>query len=81
MCAFDIVARIRQPRSMDAAAIRLLEALEMYEDGVQIKRESLRRRSPSATDEQIEAEIANWLEGTLDVDSDHVIIPWPRPRR
>jgi hypothetical protein len=60
---------------------RLLDALEMWEDGTQIMRENLRRRSPGATDEEIEAALARWLEGPDDVDSNYVRVEWPRPRR
>lgn len=69
---------------MDATARRLLEALEMWEDGVQIMRDNLRRRSPHATDEQIEAELARWLEGPDLVDAEHaeyVSVAWPRRAR
>ena len=66
---------------MDAAAQRLLEALEMWEDGVQIMRDNLRRRSPGATHEEIETELARWLEGPDQVDADRVRVAWPRPAR
>jgi hypothetical protein len=66
---------------MNAAAGRLLDALEMWEDGVQIMRENLRRRSPHATDDEIEAELGRWLAGPDLVDSDHVIVGWPRRPR
>jgi hypothetical protein len=62
-------------------ANRLLEALEMWEDGVQIMRENLRRRSPHATSEEIEVELARWLAGPDLVDADHVVVGWPRQRR
>jgi hypothetical protein len=66
---------------MDATARRLLEALEMWEDGVQIMRDNLRRRSPHATDEQIEAELTRWLERPDLVDAEHVAVAWPRRAR
>jgi hypothetical protein len=66
---------------MDAAAQRLLEALEMWEDGVQIMRENLRRRSPEANDEEIETELARWLEWPDQADADRVRAAWPRPAR
>lgn len=53
----------------------------MWEDGVQIMRENLRRRSPEATDEEIETELARWLEGPDQVDADRVRVVWPRPAR
>jgi hypothetical protein len=66
---------------MDETSSRLLETLEMWEDGVQIMRENLRRRAPHATADEIEIELARWLERPLDVDSDRVLVAWPRPRR
>jgi hypothetical protein len=66
---------------MDATARRLLEALEMWEDGVQIMRDNLRRRSPRATDEEIEAELARWLERPDPVDAEYVSVAWPRRPR
>ncbi len=66
---------------MDALARRLVEALEMWEDGVQIMRENLHRRSPRATDEEIEVELARWLAGPELVDADRVVGGWPRRRR
>jgi hypothetical protein len=58
-----------------------MEALEMWEDGVQIMRENLRRRSPRATNEEIEGELSRWLTGPDLVDADHVVVVWPRQRR
>jgi len=66
---------------MDAMAGRLLEALEMWEDGVQIMRENVRRRSPHATDEEVESELARWLAGPDGVDSNYVLVEWPRRPR
>jgi hypothetical protein len=66
---------------MNAMAHRLVDALEMWEDGVQIMRENLRRRSPRATNEEIELELACWLAGPDLVDSDHVVVAWPRHPR
>jgi len=62
-------------------ADRLLAALEMWDDGVQIKRENLRRRSPKETDEEIEDQLARWLEGPPGVASNYVLVDWPRPPR
>ena len=65
---------------MDAAS-RLEAALEMWDDGVQLKREQLRRRDPSASDDQIEAAISDWLLGEAPVGPELRVVPWPRPRR
>lgn len=53
----------------------------MWEDGVQIMRENLRRRAPRATDEGTEAELARWLTGPDGVDSNDVLVEWPRHPR
>jgi len=60
---------------------RLLAALEMWDDGVQIMRENLRRRSPHATDEEIEDQLGRWLAGPPIVASNYVLVDWPRPPR
>lgn len=65
---------------MDAMAGRLLEVLEMWEDGVQIMRENLRRRLPRATDEEIESELARWLAGPDGVDANYLLVDWPGVR-
>jgi hypothetical protein len=67
--------------SSTPAADRLFEALEMWEDGVQIMRENLRRRFPNALPEAIEAYLAEWLEGPTSCDEDRALVPWPRPRK
>lgn len=45
----------------EAITARLEAALEMWDDGVQIKRESLRRSDPSASDAELDARIGVWL--------------------
>ena len=57
---------------MDPTAQRLLETLELWEDGVQIMRENLRRRSPHASADQIEAELSAWLDRPEDLDPSFV---------
>lgn len=69
---------------METPADRLRSALEMWEDGVCIMRERLRRLHPSASNDQIEAELDRWLAtrpGAEYGDSDGVVVAWPRPRR
>jgi hypothetical protein len=39
---------------------RLRIALDMYEVGEQMERQRLRRRTPEASDAQIEAQVAAW---------------------
>ncbi|MEO7731092.1 MAG: hypothetical protein ABIY55_08985 [Kofleriaceae bacterium] len=62
-------------------AERLLETLEMWEDGVQIMRENLRRRSPSATEDELERELERWLAGPDELDANFVRGEWPRRPR
>ncbi len=65
----------------DTEASRLEAALEMWEDGVQIMRENLRRRNPGAPEEQIEEALDRWLTtrpGAEYGDSDGVPVAWPR---
>jgi hypothetical protein len=66
---------------METADDRLRQALEMWEDGVCIMRENLRRRLPPS---EIEAALDAWLTerpGAEAGDGEGVIIGWPRPRR
>ncbi len=65
----------------DTEASRLEAALEMWDDGVLIMRENLRRRNPGASEEQIEDALDRWLTtrpGAEFGDSDGVPVPWPR---
>ncbi len=67
-----------------ADAERLESALEMWDDGVCIMRENLRRRSPTASPEEIEASLDAWLitrSGAEHGDGEGVPVGWPRPRR
>lgn len=43
-------------------AQRLREALSLFEDGVEMKRRSLRRQYPDAPETEIEARILRWLQ-------------------
>jgi Rv0078B-related antitoxin len=47
--------------SSDAAAERLILALELYEVGERMLRQRLRRERPHATPEEIDAEVGRWL--------------------
>jgi hypothetical protein len=59
---------------------RLRNALEMWDDGVCLMRERLRRLHPSASDEEIEVKLDLWLTSRPG-DSDGVVVAWPRQRR
>jgi len=63
-----------------SAARKLLDALELWEDGVRLMRENLRRRHPDATDEQLEDELARWLAGPEIDEPDRVVRPGPIER-
>lgn len=50
-------------------AKRLLQALEMYEVGVRLRRETLRREHPEASDEEVDRLLRAWLrEVRYDLD-------------
>jgi hypothetical protein len=40
---------------------RLLQALEMYDEGVRLQRNNLRRRHPDANDHEIDRMLDRWL--------------------
>ncbi|MEP6865873.1 MAG: hypothetical protein ABJE66_34960 [Deltaproteobacteria bacterium] len=61
-----------------------MSALEMWDDGVCIMRERLRRRDPSASSDEIEAALDRWLttrSGAEHGDSDGGGVAWPRRPR
>jgi hypothetical protein len=67
----------------DDGATNLELALEMFEDGVAIQRENLRRRYPRASDAEIERALADWLAsrpGAELGDGEGVRGSWPRAR-
>jgi hypothetical protein len=51
---------VRDPRTDDPAA-KLRLALDLFDSGVALMRETLRRRWPDASDPTVEAAIAAWL--------------------
>lgn len=67
----------------DETAARLEMALEMFEDGVLIMRENIRRRYPDASSAEVEDRLATWLAerpGAELGDGDGVPGRWPRSR-
>jgi hypothetical protein len=52
----------------------------MWDDGVCIMRERLRRLQPSSSDAEIEAALDMWLTARPG-DSEGVVVAWPRPLR
>ena len=47
--------------SLDAAAARLREAIDLYVVGVDLMRQNLRRRHPALGEEEIEQLLAQWI--------------------
>jgi hypothetical protein len=65
------------------AAERLLKALDLQQAGLMIMHENLVRRSPGATDQEINDAFQTWLEGSAGYeagDPDVVVGTWPRRR-
>lgn len=60
-----------------SSADRLRVAFDLYDIARDLKRESLRRANPSATDDQLDALLFAWH---LDrpPDGEGVLVPWPR---
>lgn len=63
-----------------STAQKLLDTLELWEDGVRMMRENLRRRHPDASEEQVEDELARWLAGPDIDEPDRVVRPGPLKR-
>jgi hypothetical protein len=70
---------MNQMADEETPAERLAAALEMWEDGVRIMRENLRRRMPQATEDEIEAALDVWLRDRPP-DADGVPVSWPPPQ-
>jgi hypothetical protein len=65
--------------SADAAAARRLEAtLELWADGVTLQRERLRRERPQASEAELAAALAAWLEAPITLGEDLALGTWPR---
>jgi signal transduction histidine kinase len=65
----------------DQAAARLRAALEMFETGVQMMRQNLRRNHPSLSDAEIEARVTAWLRERPGAEFGDAVgrrVPWPR---
>lgn len=57
------------PDGVIIEAKRLLQALEMYEVGIRLRRETLRREHPEASEEELERLLRAWLrEVRYDLD-------------
>jgi hypothetical protein len=65
----------------DQAAARLRAALEMFETGVQMMRQNLRRDHPTLGDAEIEARVTAWLRERPGAEFGDAVgrrVPWPR---
>jgi Rv0078B-related antitoxin len=65
----------------DQAAARLRAALEMFETGVQMMRQNLRRDHPTLSDAEIEARVTAWLRERPGAEFGDAVgrrVPWPR---
>ncbi len=67
---------------MHPSAERLHLALDLFDAGVDLQRQRLRRAHPNESAEEIEARVRSWLlqEGEPG-DADGVVVSWPRPPR
>ena len=66
-----------------AAATRLRAAIEMFETGVEMMRQTLRRTNPGASEAEIEARLRAWLAerpGAPFGDALGRPVAWPRRR-
>jgi hypothetical protein len=43
-------------------AQRMRQALALFEDGLDMKRRSLKRKSPSASEAELQAQLLRWLQ-------------------
>ena len=63
----------------EAITARLEAALEMWDDGVQLKRESLRRADPAASEAELDARIGTWLAERAGDDHGDIQLPAGSP--
>jgi hypothetical protein len=66
------------------AARRFRTAMDLFEAGVAMMRQNLRRQFPDADEKEISARLAQWLQerpGAEYGDSEGRPVPWPRPPR
>ena len=65
----------------EAAAGRFRIALELFETGVAMMRQKLRREHPEWSDSQLEARLAEWLQDRPGAEHGDAVgrpVPWPR---
>jgi signal transduction histidine kinase len=65
----------------EATAARLRAAIEMFETGVQMMRQTLRRRDPTVSDAELDRQLTAWLRerpGAEFGDATGRPVTWPR---
>ena len=71
----------RMNAEREAAAGRFRAALELFETGVAMMRQKLRREHPEWSDTQLETRLGQWLQdrpGAEHGDAAGRPVPWPR---
>lgn len=71
-------------RTPERAAQRLRTALDLFEAGVALMRQSFRRRYPEESEPEIRARVGRWLQtrpGAEHGDGPGRPVPWPRPAK
>ena len=66
------------------AARRFRTAMDLFEAGISMMRQSLRRRFPDVDEEEIKMRLRQWLQerpGAEYGDCEGRPVPWPRPPR
>jgi len=69
------------PDARDKAAARLRIALELFETGVEMMRQKLRRDHPGLADHEIEARVRAWLQERPGAEFGDAVgrrVAWPR---
>ncbi len=89
MGAFSKVTRgftIAPPLARDevaAASARFQATMDLFEAAEEMVRQNALRQNPSASKEELEAAVCEWLNdrpGAEFGDADGHPVPWPRPR-
>jgi Rv0078B-related antitoxin len=69
------------PDARDRAAARLRTALDLFETGVEMMRQKLRRDHPGLADHEIEAQVRAWLREGPGAEFGDAVgrrVAWPR---
>lgn len=71
------------PVTDDGIVDRMREALELYDLGLEIMRQNLRRQHPTDGEMMIEERLLDWRlhrADAADGDAEGTVVPFPRPR-